>query len=84
MPNSLIVSERGQITLPATLRKRLGIRPGGVLIVEDRNGELVLRPAAVLPLDTYTDEQITAWDQADRLTSTKRRRITPKNISKRT
>lgn len=82
MSNSLIVSERGQITLPAALRKRLGIRPGGVLIVEDRNGELVLRPAAVLPLDTYTDEQITAWNEADRLPAKERKRLLGKKSRK--
>ena len=75
MANSLIVSERGQITLPAALRKRLGIRAGGILIVEDRNGELVLRPAAVLPLETYTDQQVAEWDEADRLTPEQRKRV---------
>ena len=44
--------ERADLTLPASMRKRLGIKAGGVLVVEDRKGELVLRPAAVVELDT--------------------------------
>jgi AbrB family looped-hinge helix DNA binding protein len=57
----LLVSRRGQITLPADLRKRLGIKEGGVMIVEERRGELILRPAAVLELDTYPDAEIAHW-----------------------
>ena len=44
----LTVSSRGQITLPAEMRRQLGIEPGGAVIVEDFGGELPLKPAAVL------------------------------------
>ena len=63
MKGNIVVSARGQITLPASMRKRLGIKSGGVLVVEDRKGELVLRPAAVVELDTYTDEEIGLWER---------------------
>jgi AbrB family looped-hinge helix DNA binding protein len=66
MRENLVISARGQITLPAALRKRLGIDAGDVVIVEDRDGEIVLRPAIVLEVQNYTDEQIAAWDEADR------------------
>jgi antitoxin PrlF len=59
----MMVSRRGQITLPAELRKRLGIEPGGLVVVEERSGELVLRPATVVELETYSDEDIARWDQ---------------------
>jgi len=36
---------------------------GSVLVVEDRKGELVLRPAAVVELDAYTDEEVARWDR---------------------
>ena len=67
MRENIIVSSRGQITLPAAFRKKLGIRPGGVIIAEDRNGEIVLRPAAVLEIETYTDSDIERWNREDRL-----------------
>jgi antitoxin PrlF len=75
MQENLVVSARGQITLPATLRKRFGICPGDVIIVQDRNGELVLKPAAVLEIDTYSDEQIAEWDEQDRLAPKERQAI---------
>jgi AbrB family looped-hinge helix DNA binding protein len=67
MRENIVISSRGQITLPAGMRKKLGIRPGGVLIVEDRDGELVLRPAAVLEIETYTNADIARWDKEDQL-----------------
>jgi antitoxin PrlF len=80
---NIVVSGRGQITLPASMRKRLGIKAGGVLVVEDRKGELVLRPAAVVELDTYTDEEISRWEREDRLAAVERSRIVKKLGRKR-
>jgi AbrB family looped-hinge helix DNA binding protein len=82
MPETLIVSSRGQITLPADMRKHLGIEPGGALIIEERDGELTLRPAAVYGLETYTDEQIAQWDKEDALSPTERKRILAKLLGK--
>jgi len=83
MKENIVVSGRGQITLPASMRKRLGIKAGGVLIVEDRKGKLVLRPAAVVELDTYTDEEIARWEREDRLAPGERSRILKKLGRKR-
>ncbi|MGB7971954.1 MAG: AbrB/MazE/SpoVT family DNA-binding domain-containing protein [Candidatus Deferrimicrobiaceae bacterium] len=68
MRENIVVSDRGQVTLPAAMRRRLGIKAGGVVVVEDRDGELVIRPAAVVELAAYTDEEIAGWDREDRLT----------------
>ena len=83
MKENIVVSGRGQITLPASMRKRLGIKAGGVLVVEDRKGELVLRPAAVVELDTYTDEEISRWEREDRLSPGERSGIVKKLGRKR-
>lgn len=72
MQQTLIVSSRGQLTLPANLRKRLGLRNGGAVIMEERNNEVVIRPAAVLEIEMYSDDQIKAWDEEDRLTQEQR------------
>ncbi len=69
MKEILIVSPRGQVTLPAALRKRAGIREGSAVIIEDRGNELVLKPAAVLEIEMYSDRQIADWEKADRLTT---------------
>ena len=78
MKENVVVSGRGQVTLPAAMRKRLGIKAGGVVVVEDRDGELVIRPAAVVELAAYSDEVIAAWDREDRLSSEERARILKK------
>lgn len=71
----LAVSSRGQITLPADMRRHLGIQPGGAVIIEERDGELRLKPAAVLEVERYNDEQIAARDREDALSPQERQRI---------
>jgi AbrB family looped-hinge helix DNA binding protein len=71
----LTVSSRGQITLPAGMRKHLGIAPEGAVIVEELDGELRLKPAEVLEVDLYSDAQIETWDGADVLSTSKRNNI---------
>lgn len=75
MRQTLIVSNRGQLTLPANLRKRFGIRDGGPIILEERGNELVLKPAMVLEVEMYTDAQVSAWDEADRLEDAERQSV---------
>ncbi|MEJ2093909.1 MAG: AbrB/MazE/SpoVT family DNA-binding domain-containing protein [Gammaproteobacteria bacterium] len=75
MSETLVVSSRGQITLPATLRKRLGIRSGDVVILEERGNEVVLKPAIVLEVQHYSDEQIAEWDAKDKLSDQERSQL---------
>lgn len=75
MKETLIVSSRGQVTLPAALRKRVGIKEGSAVIIEDRGSELVLKPAAVLEIEMYSDRQMAEWDNADRLKADEKKRI---------
>lgn len=75
MATTLVVSNRGQVTLPAAMRKRLGIKGGDVVILEDRGSEIVLKPGVVLELDLYDDEQIARWNADDRLEDDERKRI---------
>lgn len=75
MNETLVLSSRGQITLPAALRKRLGLKTGDVLILEDRGNEIVLKPGVVIETQYYRDEEIAEWDEADRLSGRERARI---------
>ena len=75
---TVIVSDRGQITLPKALRERLAIKPGSALIVEQDEGRIVLRPAAVTPVEIYTDEEIAAWVEEDQIDPKKRKAILKK------
>ncbi len=78
MREALTVSSRGQITLPAELRKRLGIQAGGVVIAEECDGQIILRPAAIFEVETYSDADVRQWDQEDSLSDEKRRAILKK------
>lgn len=73
MNELLTVSARGQVTLPATLRRKLGLRGGDVLVLESQGEHIVLKPQAVF--DRYDDEQIEQWNVEDRLDGGERRRI---------
>ena len=75
---TLIVSDRGQITLPKTLRDRLAIKPGTALIAEEKDGQLLLRPAMVTAVRIYSDEEIQGWLKEDRTTADERKRILKK------
>jgi AbrB family looped-hinge helix DNA binding protein len=76
--STVVVSARGQITLPADLRHRLGIKEGGVVTLEERHGELILRPAAVVELTMYSDDDIARWDAEDELSDAEQGRIKKK------
>jgi len=79
---NLTISQKGQITLPANLRKRLGLEAGDTVIAEERNGELVLKPSAVLEVEIYSEEDIANWDEEDRLDDQTRQKIVEKLESK--
>ena len=75
MSETLIVSSRGQITLPAALRKRLGIKEGDVVIIEERGNEVLLKPGAVFEIGVYSEGEIADWDKADELSEKERGEI---------
>lgn len=53
------MSREGRVTLPAKVRRSLGLSEGSELLVEQRNGAIVLRPAMRVARDdawAYTAE----------------------------
>lgn len=63
MTTTLAVSPKGQITLPASLRKKYGIEPGGLVNVVEKDGRLVLAPAVAVEIEYYSDEDIARWEK---------------------
>lgn len=61
----LTVSSRGVVTLPAPLRRALGIRPDDPLIAETTAEGLLLRPAVTLAVERYTPEREREFDEAE-------------------
>ena len=51
------VGKRGTIVIPANLRRRFGIEEGSLVIAEEREEGVLIRPAVSIPLETYTPER---------------------------
>lgn len=55
MADTAIIGKRGTLVLPAPMRKRLGLSEGSlVLLEEDAEGGVRLRPAAAMPIEIYS------------------------------
>lgn len=65
MKTTLTVSSRGVVTLPAKLRRALGLKPDDQLIAETTPEGLLLRPAVTLPVELYTEKRIREFDEAE-------------------
>jgi antitoxin PrlF len=64
--NSAIVqiSPRGQLTLPAKVRKALGVEPGDNLVIHVEDGRAIVQLAVVVPVERYSKERIREFEKA--------------------
>ena len=51
------IGKRGTIVLPARIRKRYGFEEGTMVVAEEAEYGVLLRPAAVVPVEIYTPER---------------------------
>jgi len=51
------VGKRGAIIVPARLRKRFGIEEGSLVIAEEKEDGILIRPAIVIPVERYSPER---------------------------
>jgi AbrB family looped-hinge helix DNA binding protein len=51
------VGKRGAIVVPAKLRKRFGIEEGSIVTAEARDDGILIRPAAIVPVEKYSSER---------------------------
>ncbi|MDI1287909.1 MAG: AbrB/MazE/SpoVT family DNA-binding domain-containing protein [Reyranella sp.] len=65
MKTTLTVTDRGTVTLPAKLRRALGIKAEDRLIAEATPEGLLLRPAVTLPIEIYSGKRIAEFDAAE-------------------
>lgn len=65
MKTTLTMTERGVITLPAKLRKALGLSADDQLIAETTSEGLLLRPAITLPIEMYSEARLREFDEAE-------------------
>jgi AbrB family looped-hinge helix DNA binding protein len=48
------VGKRGVVVVPARLRKKFGIEEGSLVITEEHEDGILIRPAVTLPIEIYT------------------------------
>ena len=51
------IGKRGTIVLPAKMRRRYGFEEGTMVLAEESPFGVLLRPAAVVPIEIYTPER---------------------------
>ncbi len=70
------LGKKGQVSIPKSVLKRVGISGEVPLLVETtEDGAIVLRQAAVYPVEIYSDARIEEFLEEDRLTPDEARRI---------
>lgn len=52
------VGKRGTIVVPARMRRKFGIEEGSLVIAEEREDGVLIRPAVSYPIEIYTPERI--------------------------
>ena len=65
MKATLTLTNRGVVTLPAKLRRAMGLQPDDQLIAETTPDGLLLRPAVTLPVEIYSEKRIREFDKAE-------------------
>lgn len=72
----VVLGEKGQVTVPRTVRKQLHLHGGDPLLLSvSADGSIVLRPAQVYPVEVYTDERLKEFEKENRLTPAERRQL---------
>ena len=62
------LSDRGQVTVPSSVRRRLGLRSGDAFRVRVDDGRLILDPVAVVEIELYDEARIAEFEQASVMT----------------
>jgi AbrB family looped-hinge helix DNA binding protein len=55
--NTSKVGKRGTIVMPARLRRKFGIEEGSLVVAEEREDGILIRPAVAYAIEIYTPER---------------------------
>ena len=66
MNATLTLTDRGVISLPAALRRAVGLRPNDQVIAEATPEGILLRPAVTLPVEHYSAARIAEFDAGEK------------------
>jgi len=70
------LGKKGQVSLPRSILRKVGIDGEMPLLVEaGEDGSIILRPAGVYPVEIYSARRIAEFEAADRMTAAEQRRV---------
>jgi len=52
------LGKRGVLVIPASLRRRFGLKDGSMVIAEEHEDGILIRPARAVPVEIYSPERI--------------------------
>ena len=55
--NTARMGKRGTLVIPSKLRERFALKEGDLLVTEEREDGILLRPAVAVPVEIYTPER---------------------------
>ncbi len=77
------LGKKGQVSIPKGILTQLGLEGEQHLLIEITNdGALLLRPAGVYALETYSDARIAAFLNEDRISDDEVERLEAKLVSR--
>jgi len=65
MITTIQINQRGTLTLPKALRRRLGLEKGGVVMAEESGDGVLLKPAVAFPVEMYSESRIREFEKED-------------------
>lgn len=66
--DTVTLGSKGQVSIPKPTLQRLGLAGGELLLVETTaDGAIVLRPAAVYPIEIYSDDRVSEFLAEDEM-----------------
>lgn len=69
------IGKKGQVTIPRRILEAARMSAESTVIVEpEADGSIRLRPAAVYPIELYSDERIAEFERENRVPATLKRR----------
>ena len=58
MTKVININDRGTLTLPKEMRRRLGVSRNAQVVAEETDEGILLRPGVTFPIELYSDERL--------------------------
>jgi len=63
MTKVININDRGTLTLPKELRRRLGVNSNGQVVAEETDEGILLRAGMTFPIEIYSGKRLAEFDR---------------------